>query len=514
MTTFRENYNFDVIVIGSGPGGFSAANRALDFGLSVCLIEKEHLGGAGIMHGVLTSKTMYELSLDYSVAARIDRGYRASALSVDYGKVRTTVLEAAREKQYQMRSQIETFSKRNSKANISLITGHARFIDAHTVEISDKEKTQQLTGKHFIIATGARPRSYPGLETDGERIINSSDILSLSHFPERMLIIGSGIIGCEFATIFSNFKQTQVHLLDRANRVLPYEDDDLSRFVSENLQNNGVIVHHTAQLRCIRKHPAHLEVVLDYDDGHSKVMEVDVALIAIGRVPNTEDIGLEVTGATTNKNGFLHTDDAGRIINDQDYSHIYAVGDITGRSQLYSVAEFQGRLAVESIMNNICYAPDYSNMSTLMFFKPEVAAVGANEKTLQEKNIGYKAVYYSNALVYRAIAMRNTRGFVKILVSNDNKQRILGMRASGPQASAFIVAVAHLINQGNSVSEVLKIFYPHPSITEGIQEGMRAFLSKSIFKPEAFPENIIVSEWKPGDPLTQTPKYEKISKRK
>jgi dihydrolipoamide dehydrogenase len=329
-----------------------------------------------------------------------------------------------------------------------------------------------------------------------------------------MLIIGSGIIGCEFATIFSNFRQTQIHLLDRANRVLPYEDDDISRFVSENLEENGVVVHHTAQLRCIREHPEHLEAVLDYDAGHSKVIEVDVVLIAIGRVSNTNNLGLDKIGVMPSKKGFLTVKDSGLVENSMNLSNVFAVGDITGQSQLYSVAEFQGRLSVESIVGKVCQSPDYANMSTLMFFRPEVAAVGANEKTLQQKGIGYKSIFYSNELVTRAIAMRNTRGFVKILVSNDNQQRILGMRAAGPQASAFIVAVAHLINHGNSVSEVLKIFYPHPSLTEDIQESMRAFSSKSLYKPRAFPNQIIVSEWNPGDPLTQTPKDEKIIKSK
>ncbi len=514
MSIPTTSQSFDLVIIGSGPGGFAAANRALDFGLRIGMIEKDHLGGAGIINGVLTSKTMYELSLDYSVAARIDRGYIASSLSVDYGKVLKTVFEAAREKQYQMRSQIETFNSYPEQGSITLINGHAHFTDPYTLEVNSQDQKHIISGKHFIIATGARPRKYPGLQADGKRIITSDDILSLPHFPERMLIIGSGIIGCEFATIFSNFKQTEIHLLDRSNRVLPYEDDDVSRFVAENLEDNGVVVHHTAQLRCIREHPKHLEVVLDYDAGHSKVIEVDIALIAIGRVPNTDNLGLEKLGITCSKRGFLTIDESGRIKNSKKISHIYAAGDITGHTQLYSVAEVQGRLAVESIMEKISYMPDYANMSTLMFFKPEVAAVGANEKSLQEKGIGYKAIFYSNKLVNRAIAMRNTRGFVKILVSNDNEQRILGMRAAGPQASAFIVAIAHLMNQGNSVEEVLKLFYPHPSITEGIQESMRAFASKSIYKPRAFPGDIIVSEWNPGDPLTQTPKNEKISRHK
>jgi len=491
---------YDLVVIGSGPAGFSAAIRALDYGLHICIIEGKHLGGTGIMNGALTSKTMYELSMDYAIAARVDRGYRVSSLSVNFEKVKKTVLQAAKEKQYQMLSQIETFAPdRNKKGSLSIEYGWARFMNSDTIKVKSKNDTKIITGKNFVIATGSRPRKYKGIQIDDERIITSDGILNLKEFPERMLIIGSGIIGCEFATIFSNFGQTEVHLLDRSNRVLPYEDDDVSSFVSGNLEKNGVIIHHTATLRTIRKHPDHLEVVLDYQDGHSKVIEVDVALVAIGRVPNTEGLGLDKIGIDLHEKGTIPIKDDCLLRDGKGHCHVYAAGDVTGHSQLYSVAEFQGRLAAEKIGDIPQYPLDYSHMSTLMFFKPEVAAVGANEKILRRKKIPYKAAYYSNKLVNRAIAMRNTNGFVKILVSNDDEQRILGMRAAGPQASAFIVSVAHLINQGNSLQEVLKIFYPHPSIPEGIQECLRTINDKSIYKPEAFPDLINIREWKPDN---------------
>jgi dihydrolipoamide dehydrogenase len=489
---------YDLIVIGSGPAGYSAAIRALDYGLKICIIEGSHLGGAGIMNGALTSKTMYELSMDYAVAARTDRGYRSGSLSVDFEQVIKTVIHAAKEKQYQMLSQIETFSESKPKnGTLTLIKGWAKFIDPYTVSIEGEDTHLQLKAKNFIIATGAKPRCAPGLEIDHERIINSDDILKLTKFPERMLIIGSGIIGCEFATIFSNFKQTEVHLLDRANRVLPYEDDDVSNFVSKNLEENGAIIHHTAHLREIKKHPDSLEVILDYDAGNSKVIEVDVALVAIGRVPNTDNLNLENIGIETTERGTLQISDDCVLRDKNNKCHIYAAGDITGHTQLYSVAEFQGRLAAEKIAATPCYPLDYSHMSTLMFFKPELASVGLNEKQLREKNIPHKVAYYSNKLINRAIAMRNTNGFVKIIVSNEEEPRILGMRAAGPQASAYIVSVAHLINQGNSLQEVLKIFYPHPSVSEGIQECLRTLSGNSIYKPEAFPDLINFKEWHP-----------------
>lgn len=489
---------FDLIVIGSGPAGYSAAIRALDYGQHVCIIEAKHIGGAGIMNGALTSKTMYELSMDYAIAARVDRGYRTGSLSVNFNKVKKTVIQAAKEKQYQMLSQIETFSSTKSKnGSLSIEYGWAKFKTPYSVDVINGEESKTLHGKNFVIATGSRPREYNGLQIDGERIITSDGILNLKEFPERMLIIGSGIIGCEFATIFSNFSQTEVHLLDRAHRVLPYEDDDVSDFVSDNLEKNGVLIHHTATLRNIRKHTDHLEIVLDYQDGHSKVIEVDVALVAIGRVPNTENLGLEEIGVELDEKGNIPIQDDCVMRDGRGHCHIYAAGDVTGHTQLYSVAEFQGRLAAEKIGDIPQYELDYSHMSTLMFFKPEVAAVGANEKQLKKNKIAYKAAYYSNKLVNRAIAMRNTNGFVKLLVSNDSEKRILGMRAAGPQASAFIISVAHLINQGNSLQEVLKIFYPHPSIPEGIQECMRIIDNKSIYKPEAFPDLINIREWNP-----------------
>ncbi len=493
--------NFDLAVIGSGPAGFSAASRALDFGLNVCIIEGNNIGGGGIVNGVLSSKTMYELSMDYALAARTDRGYRAGSLNLDFSKVKKTVIEATKEKQLQLLSQIETFAKDKSLiGSLKLIKGWASFVDSHTIKISLENGGEELIyANNVIIATGSKPRTAPGLDIDHKRIINSDDILSLEKFPERMLIVGSGIIGCEFATIFSNFNQTEVHLLDRSNRVLPYEDEDVSDFVAKNLEDNGVIIHHTANLRDIVKKKNHLEVILDYTDGHSKVIEVDVALISIGRIPNIKNIGLEKIGIIPDPKGLQEINGACMLDENPKHSHILAAGDVTGHVQLYNMAELQGRYAVKLMYENVVAPANYSSMSTLMFFKPLVAAVGMNETMLRNKKIPYKAAYYSNKLVNRTIAMQNTKGFVKLMISDDEDKKILGMRAAGPQASASIVSVAHIISKGSTLKEAMEIIYPHPSVTEGIQECLRVLNSESVFKPNAFPEQIKVWTWKPDD---------------
>jgi dihydrolipoamide dehydrogenase len=489
---------FDLVVIGSGPGGYTAAVRALDFKKHVCIVEANEIGGTGIVNGVLTSKTMWELSQDYAVAASIDRGFRASALNVDYGKVRKSIIQASKTKQLQMLSQIESFSRiKSEEGSLTIKYGFASFIDKKTIQIEKDGKIEKLSAENFVIATGSKPRDYPGIDVDQQRIINSDGILNLKEFPERMIIIGSGIIGTEFATIFSSFRQTEVHLLDRTHRVLPFEDTDVSDFVSKNLEKNGVKIHYTANLRTIKKHADYLEVVLDYEDGHSKVLEVDVALISIGRVPNTDKLGLENIGVKLTDRGYIDIDNDCLVKDCPDGANIFAAGDITGYNQLVNVAEIQGRYATKKICGIDTPPLNYSNMSTLMFFRPEVAAVGLNEKQAQAQKIPYRAAYYSNELVGRAIAMRNTNGFVKLIISNDGSEKILGMRAAGPQASALIVSVAHLINQGNSLQEVMKLVHPHPSISEGLQECMRLFKNESIYKPKAFPDYIRVWEWNP-----------------
>lgn len=490
-----DENKFDVCIIGSGPGGFAAAMRGFDFGKKVLLIEGGNIGGAGIMHGAMTSKTLWELSKDYATAAAVDRGYRSAGLTVDYEMVRDTVIHAAKEKQYQILSQLETFSPTRWKGpgSITLKRGWGSFLDSKSVEVAYPDGSREtVRADHFVIATGSKPRDFPGIKCDGDQIINSDGILGFKKFPKRILIVGAGIIGCEYATIFSNFHQTKVHLLDRQARVLPSEDEDISQFVNDNLEARGVEVYHNALLRKIEKNADGLEVTVDYEDGRSMVLEVDKVLVAVGRAPNLAGLGLDKVGIKINSRGGLDSDGECRV-----KGNIFAVGDVTQKSALYNVAEMEGRFAVKAMYLRTKYPLRYNNMSIIMFFNPEVAAVGLNETTCRANHIPYRVGYYSNALVNRAIAMRRTDGFVKILVSDDGQDRILGMRAAGPQASNTIMVIAHLMDQDKGLTDIMKTIHPHPSISEGIQETLRLLVNKSIYKPDAFPDLMKIRAWKP-----------------
>jgi dihydrolipoamide dehydrogenase len=487
-----KKVKYDVCVIGSGPAGYAAAMRSYDFDNHVVIVEGSNLGGAGIINGALTSKTLWELSTNYATAKRTDRGYRASSIDVDLSEVQDRVYQAAREKQYQLLSQIETFSKKpNSIRSITLVKGWAKFKTNQIIVVKTEEGDVEIHADNFVIATGSTPREHPLLKIDKKRVINSDHISSLQVFPKRILIVGAGIVGCEFATIFANYEQTQVHLLDSQQRVIPFEDDDVSDYVNNKLLDMGV-KHHKATLREVRKEPTHIDVILDYEDGHTEVIAVDVILVSIGRIPNSKNLGLENTNVQLDERGILEVNDECRAD-----ENIYAAGDISGNMALVNIAEMEGRFVARAIESMITFPLSYHNISTIMFFKPEISAIGLNEKECQAQNISYKVITYQHSIISRAIAMRETDGFFKIIVTNEENPLILGMRAAGLQSAVSIIFIATIMNNNTRLNDIMKTVHPHPSISEGIQECLRILKGKSILKPEAFPEQIKFKVWEP-----------------
>lgn len=490
-----EITEYDLCVLGCGPGGFAGAMRAFDFGRHVCIVEGGEIGGAGVKWGALASKTMWELSKDYATAARTNRGYHADNLRVDFNKVMDTVNEAVKERQYQMLSQLETFSPRCWKGDgsITFLRGWASFLDRNSVALRTPcGDIETIKAKNFLIATGSRPRAYPGIIVDQERIFDSNGILSLKHFPKRMLIVGAGVVGCEYASIFANFAQTKVHLVDNKERVLPYEDGDVSRFVQHRFDQQGVMLHQSAVLQEILKHPDYLQVVLDFPDGHSEIVEVDIVLISVGRKPNLQYLDLHKVAINLDHNGYLTTGDDCRVD-----GNIYSCGDVTCHPNLVNISELEARMAAKVMFGHGTYPLNYRNMSALMFLNPSAATVGLSEEQCQEKKLCYRVAYLSNELMARPIAMRATAGFIKIMVTDDADMKILGMRAAGPQVSNIVMSIAHFMDHDKGAEDVLRSVYPHPSVSEITQECLRLLIGKSIYKETAFPNAMHVRAWHP-----------------
>ena len=466
--------------------------RLLDLGKKVCLVERSRIGGAGVFNGALSSKTLWELSRDYQIALRRDRGFHADEVHVHFDAVAHVVADATDAKRDQMRRQLDALSRPTAEVPgcVTLIQGTASFSDPHTIAVRGTAPGDHrtVTADHFIIATGSRPRQLTGCEIDGKAIITSDHIGNLSEFPQSLVILGAGVVGCEFATIFANFGQTKVYLIDRADRILPFEDHDITRVCSRNLEARGVTIHHAANLVEMKCTGGGVSYTIEHSTGGRETITVETALVSIGRVPNTDGLNLAAAGIELTSRGHIEVDGTQTKV-----KHIHAVGDVTLDVALVSIGEIEGRYAAEKIGGLKPNELTYDNLSTIMFLDPEVAAIGLNERGAQEKRIPYRVAVYNYRLVNRAIAMRATDGFVKLLVSNDDDLRILGMRALGAHASTALEAVSLMMHHGRSVKELAELLHPHPAVTEGLQDCVRMLLGTSIYKPSVFRDELRLS---------------------
>lgn len=477
---------FDLIILGGGPAGYAAAMRGIDFGKKVCLIERIRVGGSGVYNGALSSKTLWELSSKVSSVNEVIVPYGRPTFELSWTDVQRTIDEAVFERKFQYSCHIKLLQTESMHKLLQYERGDGKFISDHEIEISHEGTTKVIWGDNIIISTGSRPRLIPNIKADKQSILTSDDIEHIEDFPKSLVIVGAGVIGCEYATIFSNFGKTKVYLIDRQDRILPFEDEDVSDLVATNLENKGVTIHHNAQLERMIAIDNEVEYELSYPDGTRETIRVEKALLSVGRVPNIETIGLENAGVKMSKRG-VHIGD---IDTQTNIPHIYAVGDVSGRIALVNAGEIEGRHAVEKAFNHTQKALSYDNICTIMFLQPEVASVGVNEQYCREHNIPVKVVKVDYSVIARAIAMRKTQGFFKIIVTNDSEMKILGMRVIGEHASTAIQGVALLMKMNASIETLAELIHPHPSIVEGIQECARMLLNKSIFKSSVFKDKL------------------------
>ncbi|MEQ1732294.1 MAG: NAD(P)/FAD-dependent oxidoreductase [Bacteroidia bacterium] len=472
---------FDLCIIGGGPSGYAAAMRALDFNKKVLLIEKDKLGGAGLYNGALWSKTMWEYSQRVAATREVVPTYE-----VCYNDVKKQLDEALTERREQMMKQTLLLQERsNDTQTLRYIKGTGKMLSANKVQIQSDLGTFEIETEYIMLATGSRPRKLDHINIDEQTICTSDGLNNFEDFPKSLVILGAGVVGCEFATIFSNFGKTKVHLIDKADRILPFEDEDVSSTVTENLEKNGVVIHKNSSLVRMEIKDDKVEYELLYTDGRREIISVEKALISVGRVGNIENIGLEEVGVTLSAKLNIQDSDTQTNI-----PNIFVAGDLTSQMALVHVGEREARHAVVRMFDKVKKPIEYSNISTIMFLNPEVASLGMGQDEAKNKNIPVKVVKIDYSLIARAIAMRKTKGFFKIIVSNDKEMKILGMRAVGEHASSAIQAIAYLMYTNQGIEDLANMMHPHPSIIEGIQECLRMLLKKSIYKPSVFKDKL------------------------
>ena len=470
---------FDLVVIGAGPSGYAAAMRALDFRKKTLLVEKDKVGGAGVTNGALSSKTWWELSRDVAAFRRNLKKFKLQVPDISYREIQQEVRNAIEERKSMLVGHMVQMQTSRHAEMLTFRKGNARLLSSHEVEITTETGAEVVWADYIILATGSRPRYLPELPIDEKIVMTSDGIEHMDDFPESMVIVGAGVIGCEFATIFSAFGKTRVHLIDKGDRILPFEDEDVVRVIERSMESNGILIHRNSHLVSMEIKNNRVQYELEYNDGTHETFDVEKALVAVGRTPNFEGLWADTLPIEFTKRGIKDHETQTNIEN------IYAVGDITADISLVNVGELEGRYAVEKIFGNPARKLVYENISTIMFLHPEVAGVGLNEISAREKGIDYRVVTLDYSCIPRAIAKRNTQGFIKLLVANDDDMKILGLKIIGHHASSAMQAVALLISMNKGIEELAECVHPHPSITEGIQECVRMLLGKSLFKPEA-----------------------------
>jgi dihydrolipoamide dehydrogenase len=480
---------YDLVIIGAGPSGYAAAMRAIDFKKKVLLVEKSRVGGAGVTNGALSSKTWWELSREASAFRKNLKRFNIQAPGSNYKEIQEEVRKAVAERKSMLEEHMEALKNSNYSNLLEYKSGSAKLLTQNEIEISSGAQKEKVWADYVILATGSRPRYLPELPIDERIVMTSEGIENMEEFPESMVIVGAGVIGCEYATIFSGFGKTKVHLIDKGDRILPFEDEDVVKIIERNMENNGVLIHRNSKLIRMETKNGRVEYELEYTDGGKEIFNVEKALVSVGRIPNLEDLWEDKVEINISKRGIEDNDTQTNI------SNIYAVGDLTADISLVNVGELEGRYAVERIFGNPARKLVYENISNIMFLSPEVASVGLNEIQAREKSMNYKVVTLDYSCIPRAIAKRNTQGFIKLLVTNDDHMKILGMKVVGNNASSAIQAVAVLISMDKGIEELAECVHPHPSITEGIQECVRMLMGKSLFKPTALKGRLSCRKW-------------------
>jgi len=444
----------DLAVLGAGPGGYVAAIRAAKLGLKTILIEKGYLGGVCLNTGCIPTKALHFVSQNIDELKKSNIfGINITGFNIDFQKV-------MERKDWVINAQRKGIQYHLSRNKVELISGNGKLTDTNKILVNnDVGENIEIAAKNIIIATGSSAKSISPFDFTKEGILDNVKILSLKELPSSILIVGAGVIGCEFANIFSTLG-SKVTLIEVLPKILSTEDEDISKIIHKNFSKKGINVYlntvaHSLDIKDNK-------YVCNLNNGES--LTVDKTLVAIGRSPNTDNIGIENSGIVTDK-GFVKVDSHLRT----NIPSIYAIGDVIGGYLLAHVASKEGKVAAENIAGKEIEM-DYKVIPWAIFTSPEIGTVGLNEKQAVERNLKVRVGIFPFMNSGKAHISAETEGFVKI-VSDESSGEILGAQVIGPRASDLIHEVVVAMKGEMTVEELSKSVYSHPTLSEAIMEA-------------------------------------------
>ena len=463
---------FDLVVIGAGPGGYVAAIVAAQKGMRVACVEKRKtLGGTCLNVGCIPSKALLHASEQYENSIKSNGneewGIRYKEVSLDLPKLLKKKLGIVDE----LTKGIDFLFKKNK---VTKYIGAAKILSSNEIEIMNNEKAEIINADKIIIATGSQSTNLPNINVDEKKIVTSTGALELDKVPKKMIVIGAGIIGLEMGTVWRRLG-AEVEVVEYLPRILPGIDDEIANNFMKILQKQGVkfkLAHSVEKAQIINDKV--LLSVKDINNNAYDELEADVALVSVGRKPNTNGLGLEKLSLKIDKHGFIETNENFQT----SISNIYAIGDVIKGPMLAHKAEEDGVAAVE-IINGEAGHVDYNLVPGIIYTSPEVAVIGKTEEELKAEGIAYNKGTFPLMANSRAKAISHTDGMVKIL-SDKSTDKILGAHMIGHEAGTVIHELSIAMGFGASSEDVARICHGHPTVNEAIKEAALATYSKAI----------------------------------
>ena len=462
-----DQMNFDLVVIGSGPGGYVAAIRAAQLGLNTAIVERYNsLGGTCLNVGCIPSKALLDSSEHYHNAHDkfAEHGIDIKGLEANMPQM----MKRKREVVEQTVKGVEFLMKKNK---IETIYGHATFTGPHELKVAltDGSGEQTVTADKFLIATGSKPITPAMFNYDKKRVITSTEALTIEEVPKSMAIIGGGVIGLELGSVYARLG-TEVSVVEFQDRILPTMDKDCGKELMRALKKTGIKFYLKHKVTDVQGKDDGATVTVEKRDaeGEGFTLDVDYCLVAIGRRPYTDNLGLEAAG--------VEVDDRGRIVVgdhlETNVPHIYAIGDVIRGAMLAHKAEEEGIFAVEHMVGQLPHV-DYNLIPGVVYTWPEVAAVGQTEEQLKEDGVKYKSGKFPYKALGRARASTDTEGMVKVL-SDAETDEILGVHMVGARAADMISEAVALMEFRASAEDAARMSHAHPTYTEAFREAALA----------------------------------------
>ncbi|ANE47797.1 dihydrolipoamide dehydrogenase [Paenibacillus swuensis] len=464
MVVGDASLDIDVVVIGAGPGGYTAAAKAAQLGHSVIIVEKEELGGVCLNVGCIPSKALISVAHTYETMSHAaDMGISANDVKVEFAKVqeyKNSVIS-------KLVSGVGSLLKGNK---VQVFRGEAMFISENEVRLFNEQESPRYRFKHCIIATGSRPIELKTFPFSG-RIMSSTGALSLSEVPKSLVVIGGGYIGMELGQVYAKFG-SKVTIIEGSDTILPGFEKDLTQLVSKNLQKYEVDVFTGAKAEGAEQTDKDVTVTFSVG-GEQKKVTADYVLVTVGRRPNTDgDLGLDLLNMKLTDRGYIEVDNQGRT----SVPNIYAIGDIVAGPALAHKAYYEARTAAEAL-SGMPSIVDYKCIPLVVFTDPEISSVGLSETEAKAKGMNVVVGKYPFSANGRAISMNATEGFVK-LVGDKDTGLVLGCQIAGIEASNLIAEIGLAIEMGATLEDVYLTIHAHPTLGELTYDAAEMALHK------------------------------------